>query len=80
MEFCKHAVQSSANLTVLPAQLIVTELERGILCRVDAVEFSWRRPIALHYRKGSIFSAGVVAMIDSLHRAAAKCQRIGYFA
>lgn len=31
VEFCKHAVQSSAYLTVLPAQLIVTELERGIL-------------------------------------------------
>ncbi|MBX3693733.1 MAG: LysR family transcriptional regulator [Steroidobacteraceae bacterium] len=75
IEFCKHALQAGNYLSVLPAQLIETELEQEILCQVEAPDFRWLRPIALHYRRSGTLSPAVLAVIDSLHRAAGRYQR-----
>jgi len=75
IEFCKHALQAGNYLSVLPAQLIETELEQEILCQVDAPDFRWLRPIVLHYRRSGTLSPAVLAVIDSLHRAAGRYQR-----
>jgi DNA-binding transcriptional LysR family regulator len=75
IEFCKHALQAGSFLSVLPGQLIDTELEREILCQVDAPDFCWRRPIVLHYRRTGTLSPAVLAVIDALHQAAGRCKR-----
>src|SRR5690606_16438324 len=75
IEFCKHALQAGTCLSVLPGRLIDTELDREILCLVDAPDFRWRRPIVLHYRRSGALSPAVLAVIDALHQAATRCNR-----
>lgn len=76
VEFCKHALQSGQYLSVLPLQLIDTELEHGILRCVEADGFAWQRPVALHYRRHGTLDPAALAVIDALHRAGEKYQRI----
>jgi len=75
IEFCKHALQAGTCLSVLPGQLIDTELDRQILSLVDAPDFRWRRPIVLHYRRTGTLSPAVLAVVDALHQAAERCKR-----
>jgi len=75
IEFCKHALQAGTCLSVLPGQLIDTELDRQILCLVDAPDFRWRRPIVLHCRRTGTLSPAVLAVVDALHQAAERCKR-----
>lgn len=70
VEFGRHALQAGAFLSVLPSQLIATELDQEVLCLVDAPDFCWQRPITLHYRRGGTLSPGVLAVIAALHRSA----------
>lgn len=75
IEFCKHALQAGTCLSVLPGQLIDTELDQEILCQVDAPDFRWRRPIVMHYRSTTTLSPAVLTVIDALHCAAERCKR-----
>lgn len=75
VEFGRHALQAGAFLSVLPLQLIASELDQEILCVVDAPDFCWQRPITLHYRRGGTLSTAVLAVIDALHQAAGRCKR-----
>lgn len=77
VEFGKHALEAGGFLTVLPCQLVASEIDRDILCVVDAPDFRWQRPIALHYRRSGTLSAGVLAVIDALHRSADRYRRLG---
>lgn len=70
MEFTRNALQSSRHLTVLPVQLIETEIERQSLRLIDAPGFRWVRPIVLHYRRNATLSAASLAVVDALHAAA----------
>ncbi len=76
VEFGRHALEAGGFLTVLPYQLVATEIDREILCAVDAPDFRWQRPIALHYRRSGTLSAGVLAVIDALHRSADRYRRL----
>jgi DNA-binding transcriptional LysR family regulator len=76
VEFGRHALEAGGFLTVLPCQLVATEIDRDILCTVDAPDFRWQRPIALHYRRTGTLGAGVLAVIDALHRSADRYRRL----
>ncbi|MGE3667944.1 MAG: substrate-binding domain-containing protein [Steroidobacteraceae bacterium] len=76
VEFGRHALEAGGFLTVLPSQLIASEIDRDILCVVDAPDFRWQRPIALHYRRSGTLSPGVLAVIDALHRSADRYRRL----
>lgn len=75
VEFGRHALEAGGFVTVLPCQLVAGEIDRDILCVVDAPDFRWQRPIAIHYRRSGTLSAGVLAVIDALHRAADRYRR-----
>lgn len=77
VEFSKHALEAGSFLTVLPSQLIVSEIDRDVLGVVDAPGFCWQRPIALHYRRSGTPSPGVLTVIDALHRSADRYRRLG---
>lgn len=77
VEFGRHVLEAGTYLSVLPGQLIAREIDREILCLVDAPEFCWQRPISLHYRSSNTRSPGMLAVIDALHRAADRYRRIG---
>lgn len=72
LEFCKTMLVSSLYLTILPIQLIESELESGSLKCIATRDFQWQRPIAMLYRHQAVESGGVLALIDAVHRAAAK--------
>lgn len=72
LEFCKTMLMSSLYLTVLPTQLVEAELENGTLKCIATRDLQWQRPIALLYRSLARERGGVLAVIDAIHRAAAK--------
>lgn len=71
-EFCKTMLMSSHYLTILPIQLIEAELENGTLKCIATKDLQWQRPIAMLYRYQATENSGVLALIDAIHRAAAK--------
>ncbi len=76
IEFSKYALLSSTFLTILPTQIIESELEAGVLCCLDTVGFRWARPIALHYRINAGLNPEAMIIVDYLHKAAEKIRRL----
>lgn len=76
IEFSKYALLSSTFLTILPAQIIESELEAGVLCCLDTVDFRWVRPIVLHYRINAGLKPEAVIIVECLLKAAEKLRRL----
>lgn len=76
IEFSKYALQSSNYLTILPVQIIESELDAGTLCCIETNDFRWLRPIALHYRASVELRPATVVVIDCLQKAATKLQKL----
>lgn len=73
--FTRSILIASEYLTILPVHLIEFELEARVLACVDTIGFSWTRPVAIYYRRGSVLSPGTMATIESLEHASKKYAR-----
>lgn len=75
LDFCKTVLVSSNFLSLLPQQLVETEVDSGSLACLMTPGFMWERPIALFYRRNTTFNDAITATIDALRLAARKYRR-----
>lgn len=75
LDFCKTVLVSSPFLSLLPRQLVESEIDSGALSCLMTEGFMWERPIALFYRRNTTFSDATRATIDALRAAAHKYRR-----
>ena len=76
LDFCKNILMSSPFLSVLPRQLVGSEIENGNLSCLNLDGFSWERPIALFYRRNTTFNDAISSTIEALRQAAGKYRRL----
>ncbi|RJG23450.1 LysR family transcriptional regulator [Massilia cavernae] len=75
LDFCKTILISSPYLSLLPKQLVESDIDSGALSCLMTEGFMWERPIALFYRRNTTFSEATMATIDALRVAAHKYRR-----
>jgi DNA-binding transcriptional LysR family regulator len=73
LEFCRNVLRSSQLLSVLPLQLVETELDRGEFALVELPAFCWKRPLALYLPHGALPPP---VLMESLQRAVARELRL----
>lgn len=73
LEFCRNVLRSSELLSVLPLQLVETELDRGEFGLVEVPGFRWQRPLALYLPLGALPPP---VLMESLRRAVAREARL----
>lgn len=71
VEFCRNMLARGRHVSVLPRSLVAAGLARGELVALDAPQFSWQRPVILACRDHSPLPPPLLAVIQSLHAAAA---------
>lgn len=69
VEFCRSALASGEWLTLMPRGLFEQELAAGTVVAVDAPGFSWQRQVVMTYKRASVRSGPVLALMDILHQA-----------
>ncbi len=71
LEFCRLALRDSPYVTILPRSLIAGDVAARRLQIIPVVDFAWRRPIALYYRRRPAPAGDAELLISALRAAAA---------